>query len=536
MAVAPRLQAHSYVVTGPYSLQNTYTSTPLFPGDFNGDGRTDLAFCYYGNGIWIYSQQADGHLAFASRQSNQCSNMFVLDLNGDGLDDIFDVAPGGGDVVQEALLAMPDGGFVKKTLPWSALMFDAIKLSFIDVNRDGKPDQLVLGRDFTFRYLLGDGTGHFGAEHPMMTVDVPCACDITVGDLNADGLVDFALTGLSYVPAVSTLQVFLNQGNGSFNALPRRDFSGYVFTHAAIGDVNGDGRNDLVVTGGSNSTGANVLVFEQNASGTLANPVWYPTYYNPSSVLASDIDGDGFNDVVVNHPGWSTVTTYLQASSILSPETPIYSLNNNGDDPHGIAAGDFDSDGCKDVAASSGGGYYMLRSTGCVMPPSVDTAVQLQSNNASTTVTVQNKNTSVMAADSVVRVYFYDMREFVGGLVNAPANCTRFTEESFIGFECKLGQMAPGNSVNLYFTYLVKARQFVARLTAQVSSNGFDPVKSDNRATSVFSSKDRRYGLPGHPPVPPRQSVKPLPERTGRGRANPIHLESGKFRSSARRS
>src|SRR5207248_10377562 len=74
----------------------------------------------------------------------------------------------------------------------------------------------------------------------------------------------------------------------------------------AIGDVTGDGRNDVVMTTWTktNSDPANdfrLLVFAEQPDGTLAQPVSYATAgayaMPPVSVAIGDITGDGRNDV-----------------------------------------------------------------------------------------------------------------------------------------------------------------------------------------------------------------------------------------------
>ncbi len=78
----------------------------------------------------------------------------------------------------------------------------------------------------------------------------------------------------------------------------------------AIGDINGDGRNDVVMTTYSYfspSTDYKLIVFTQNSSGELNPPVIYTTSgaggNYPSSVAIGDINNDGKNEVVIGNDG-----------------------------------------------------------------------------------------------------------------------------------------------------------------------------------------------------------------------------------------
>jgi hypothetical protein len=94
----------------------------------------------------------------------------------------------------------------------------------------------------------------------------------------------------------------------------------------AIGDVTGDGVNDVVMVTSFNFDDANdykLFVFQQLPDGTLAAPVKLPTmgtYTNrPESVAIGDVNGDGLNDVIVGNAGAAIGIFYQNKSGGLDP-------------------------------------------------------------------------------------------------------------------------------------------------------------------------------------------------------------------------
>ena len=130
-----------------------------------------------------------------------------------------------------------------------------------------------------------------------------------------------------------------------------------------VGDVNGDGRNDVVASYGGNSPAAYIGVFLQTAGGTLAGSPSSTSYDIPEPVEVADVDLDGRADVVTLHGGWNEAGVYRQlANGTLAPEMlyPIPYASHY--DPHGLAVGDINSDGYPDIVlADYNHGLVVLR-------------------------------------------------------------------------------------------------------------------------------------------------------------------------------
>jgi hypothetical protein len=126
----------------------------------------------------------------------------------------------------------------------------------------------------------------------------------------------------------------------------------------AAGDLNGDGRADLVVANQS-SNSVSVLLNDGNGHFPAVSETLTLSVNQPRGVVIADFNNDGFNDLAVAN-GNSMVLIYLnnpnQPGSFAAPSSSVsLSPSDNSD---AIAAGDFDGDGFKDLAVANinGGG------------------------------------------------------------------------------------------------------------------------------------------------------------------------------------
>jgi hypothetical protein len=166
-----------------------------------------------------------------------------------------------------------------------------------------------------------------------------------MGDFNMDGLRDVAMT------TSTQLMVFMQNSDGSL-ANPVAYAAGSRPESLAVGDLNNDGRADIVVT---NYTGNTISVFLQQSSGTFAARLPYPTNSGPDSVAVGDITGDGLVDIVISHWTAADIGVYTQsASGGLNPMV-TYASPQAGRDDIGIA--DVNNDGRNDVIKMNGQGF-----------------------------------------------------------------------------------------------------------------------------------------------------------------------------------
>ncbi len=168
------------------------------------------------------------------------------------------------------------------------------------------------------------------------------AWTIGSGDLNGDGRPDLVVTNL----AASGVAVLLSSGAADYTVLPVATADGGP-QGAAIGDVTGDGKADLVVT---NLYSSSVSVFAGNGAGALAARVDYPTGASPRSVTIADLDGDNRPDMVITEAGLGRVGVYRgNGAGGFLPYT-AYSV---GSQPYRSAVGDINHDGRLDIVTAN---------------------------------------------------------------------------------------------------------------------------------------------------------------------------------------
>ncbi len=162
----------------------------------------------------------------------------------------------------------------------------------------------------------------------------------------------------------------LGNGAGSFGAAT--DFAARIaLGSVAVGDLNGDGKQDLTVMNSSHNGGVSILL--GNGAGSFGTATNFAVGTNPKSVAVGDFNGDGKQDLAVAN--WDLSNNI---SILLGNGAGSFGTETNfavGETPVFIALGDFNGDGKQDlvVANSSGSNVSILLNT-CVPGPSITTA------------------------------------------------------------------------------------------------------------------------------------------------------------------
>lgn len=321
--------------------------------DFNGDGNPDIAVAGEdANEAGILFGNGDG--TFGNSQTYQVGTqplgIAAADLNGDGAADIVTSNCQGSSV--SVLLNNGDGTFQSAKSYNAGACAGAVAIA--DFNGDGYPDIAVTNNGGnSVSVFLGKGDGTFLAQEVYPVGSSPWS--IITADFNGDGHPDIAVTNSctnATGPCTPSIGILMGNGDGTFRA--QQTYPTYSIRSEPIGitatDTNDDGALDLVVTMVTNSTVPaystnTVTIFLGNGDGTFHAAQTYYAGSLPYDVKASDLDGDGWPDLIVADevfPSNIHVMPHLHPSPILSVthfnaiSNHIYRNQLSANDPYGL--------------------------------------------------------------------------------------------------------------------------------------------------------------------------------------------------------
>jgi FG-GAP-like repeat/FG-GAP repeat len=288
------------------------TETAL--GDVNGDGRLDLALAHHdsyavtvllGDGKGGFAPAPGSPVASKDGQHPHTHGLALADVNGDGKLDLLTANDDEGDIA--VLLGDGKGGFKRSAGSPFPVGPYPYPIAVGDVNGDGKPDIVApnVRSKGTVTVLLGDGRGGFrpAPASPITTADRPYF--VALGDVNGDGKPDVIVTH----DDSNLLSVLLGDGKGGFAAAPGSpiDLGSRAFG-VVVADVNRDGKADLVTAAGE---GVRVLLGDGRGAFRPAPGSPYPAGKGVWRLAVADLNGDGKPDVAATGFESNSVTILL---------------------------------------------------------------------------------------------------------------------------------------------------------------------------------------------------------------------------------
>lgn len=343
--------------------------------DLNRDGLTDLLVAG-STDLLVYYRTPGGGLTLKAdygwclgQAYNTVSGLAAGDLNGDGWDDV--AVTGTYTTAASIFYGGPSGlSPTYAVYDFGTYAYCYGGMAIADVTGDGRADLI---RNNYYQYVsvaAQTASGTLGGV-TNYSPGIGYMNGLTVGDVNGDGRTDIVAAS-SWNGRVALM---LRSGAGGFDTTTFATSTGYSYynTPIVISDLNGDGRNDFAVL---SYAVKKVDVFFQQEDGTISDKTSYNAYASDTigaGIGAGDINSDGRNELVVSNSASSNLTIFSQDGQGGLYEAASYTAGVN---PHGLVVTDLNSDGVPDIAVVNGGSnnisvFYQVERRGTIVPPPI---------------------------------------------------------------------------------------------------------------------------------------------------------------------
>jgi hypothetical protein len=327
---------------------------PVLTGDFNGDGKTDIATVFKSSttgGHVIRTKISLGNGQFTAYQHNLSDGVDLFkyptltgDINGDGKTDIIFIGQnwvGNAGLTIRVKMSNGDGTFTSYSQAFGdgsgVHKYPAL---VTDINGDGFDDLIFTGYGWNnhdglqVRVKFSNGNGTFYATSQKFADDEYVLDNpVLVGNFNADSLADLAFVFKSPTTGGLVIRTKMSDGNGQFTSYEEYMGDGVnIFENKpVVCDVNGDGMDDIAFAGQNwKGCGLNIRIKLSNGDGTWCAD--YQTLGDGSgvhkyAVLPGDYNADGKCDFVFHGQDWSGAGLNIRTKFSLA--TTCSNINNN---------------------------------------------------------------------------------------------------------------------------------------------------------------------------------------------------------------
>lgn len=344
----------SFAITGAYSIGDDSAPRAVVTGDFDNDGRTDLATCNAGtDSISILLGYGNGTFAraitYSTGDGSSPFSLTIGDLNHDDRLDIV-VANSGTNTVG-VFLGSGNGTFFDVDTYFTEDDAYILSVALGDFNNDGHVDIVAANADMdTVGFLFGYGNGKYRESVIFPTGGTSYPYYLATGDLNRDSYIDVVV---AYQQA-NQVGVLLMAENGTV-----LEHTGFLIgpdampSYICIADINEDDIPDIaVVAFGTN--GIIILFGIGNGYFLLGKLVSSDTITQTSGLAIGDFNRDAHLDLAVVNYLTNDIVIYLADDVEPFGSVERHSII-NASKSSAIAIGDFDADGQSDLVVANYG-------------------------------------------------------------------------------------------------------------------------------------------------------------------------------------